>query len=214
MTDPVQQPESKSTPTPVQATNRKRLLLIFAWFFIPLAIASIWYAMVPQGWRSGSMTNNGNLLDPIFTVEKIEMVTLDGQPFTNKQLEKVWTFVHLVDGECDELCSRTLYNTRQIRVAQGKNMKRVKRVAVLAASEQSESNTRMWESHPDMTFVVAGKGGLGEQIRQQTGKDNFPPNSFFLVDPLGNVMMQFSPDLPPKKVSKDLKKLLKLSHIG
>lgn len=212
MSDPVSQADAE--PTAAQLANRKRLLLIFAWFFIPLAVATIWYVTVPDGWRSGSMTNSGTLLDPIFTVDRIEMETLDGQAFTNKDLEKVWTFVHLVDGECDEVCSRTLYNTRQIRIAQGKNMKRVERVAVVSAAEQSASNTRMWESHPDMVFVVAGKGGLGEQIRQQTAKDNFPPNSIFLVDPLGNVMMQFSPDLPPKKVGKDLKKLLKLSHIG
>jgi cytochrome oxidase Cu insertion factor (SCO1/SenC/PrrC family) len=190
------------------------LLLIFAWFFVPLAIAAIWYALVPDGWHSGSMTNNGKLLDPIFTLEPFEQRTLDGQAFSGKDLEKVWTFVHLVDGECGEACSHMLYNTRQIRVAQGKNMNRVERVTVVGEDARSASNAKMWESHPDMVFVVASQGGLGEQIRQHTAKDNFPANSFFLVDPLGNVMMQFSPDLPPKKVSKDLKKLLKLSHIG
>lgn len=197
-----------------QAANRKRLVTIFALFLVPLAVAFIWYAMVPDGWRPSSMTNNGNLLDPIFTVESFEQRTLDGKPFSGKDLEKVWTFVHLVDGNCNETCSRMLYNTRQIRVGQGKNMNRVRRVTVIGANGQTESNSKMWHSHPDMTFVLAADGGLGEQIRSHTSKAGFPANSIFLVDPLGNVMMQFPPDLPPKKIAKDLKKLLKLSHIG
>ena len=170
--------------------------------------------MVPDGWRSSSTTNNGQLLDPIYTLQAFEQRTRDGKPFSGKDLEKVWTFVHLVDGECDEVCSRLLYNTRQIRIGQGKNIDRVQRVTVIGKAGETESNAKMWQSHPDMTFVMAAEGGLGEQIRRETSKDKFPANSFFLVDPLGNVMMQFPPDLPPKKVGKDLKKLLKLSHIG
>ena len=206
--------EAPSGTSAQQAANRKRLLFIFALFFVPLAVAAIWYAMEPDGWRPSSTTNNGQLLDPIYTLEPFEQLTLDGKAFSGKDMEKRWTFVHLVNGECDAVCSHMLYNTRQIRVAQGKNMKRVQRVTVVGDGGQTASNARMWQSHPDMTFVVGTPGGLGEQIREHAAKDNFPAHSFFLVDPLGNVMMQFSPDLPPKKVSKDLKKLLKLSHIG
>ena len=212
MSDPVSQPSSLSTDR--RDANRRRLLFIFALFFVPLAAAAIWYALVPDGWRPGSMTNNGQLLDPIYTVQAFEQPTLEGEAFTGKELEKFWTFVHLVDVECDAVCSRMLYNTRQIRIGQGKNMNRVQRVTVISGGGETESNAKMWQSHPDMTFVLAADGGLGEQIKRETAKDEFPANSFFLVDPLGNVMMQFSPDIPPKKVAKDLKKLLKLSHIG
>jgi hypothetical protein len=34
------------------------------------------------------------------------------------------------------------------------------------------------------------------------------------VDPLGNLMMSYSPQAPRKGLLEDLKKLLKLSHIG
>jgi len=210
------EPESQ-TPAVSNAqrdANRRRLLFIFGLFFVPLAVAAIWYALVPAGWHSGSMTNSGQLLEPIYTVQPFEQSTLEGKPFSGKDLEKMWTIVHLVDGECDEVCSRMLYNTRQIRIGQGKNMNRVQRVTVIGSGGETASNTKMWQSHPDMTFIRAAAGGLGEQIKRETEKDHFPLNSFFLIDPLGNVMMQFSPDLPPKKVAKDLKKLLKLSHIG
>jgi hypothetical protein len=40
------------------------------------------------------------------------------------------------------------------------------------------------------------------------------PGRLYLVDPLGNLMMSYSPEAPPKALLEDLKKLLKLSHIG
>ncbi|NQZ31652.1 MAG: hypothetical protein HRU06_10270 [Oceanospirillaceae bacterium] len=36
----------------------------------------------------------------------------------------------------------------------------------------------------------------------------------WIADPLGNVVMRYSPDLSPKQLLKDLKKLLKISGIG
>jgi hypothetical protein len=36
----------------------------------------------------------------------------------------------------------------------------------------------------------------------------------YIVDPLGNLMMSYAPDAPPKALLQDLRKLLKLSHIG
>ena len=197
-----------------RTSNRKRLLIIFALFLAPLAFAAIWYALEPLGWQPSRMSNNGTLLDPIFTLQPFQQQTLDGKPFSGKDLEKVWTFVHLVDAECDEICSKVLYDSRQIRIGQGKNMKRVRRVTVVGPAARTVSNAKMWQSHPDMSFILAAKGGLGEQIREHTAEDKFPANSTYLVDPLGNVMMQFPPDLPPKKIDKDLRKLLKLSHIG
>jgi len=36
----------------------------------------------------------------------------------------------------------------------------------------------------------------------------------YLVDPLGNLMMSYPADAAPKGMLKDLKRLLRLSHIG
>ena len=40
------------------------------------------------------------------------------------------------------------------------------------------------------------------------------PYSLYVVDPLGNLMMRFDTRGDPKGLLEDLKKLLKLSHIG
>jgi hypothetical protein len=45
--------------------------------------------------------------------------------------------------------------------------------------------------------------------------DNNPiTHNIYVMDPIGNIMMQFSPDLSPKLILKDLNKLLKVSQIG
>jgi hypothetical protein len=36
----------------------------------------------------------------------------------------------------------------------------------------------------------------------------------YLIDPLGNLMMRFPPDPDPRKMYKDISKLLKASAIG
>jgi hypothetical protein len=36
----------------------------------------------------------------------------------------------------------------------------------------------------------------------------------YLIDPLGNLMMSYAPDAPSMGLLEDIKKLLKLSHIG
>lgn len=192
--------------------NRRRLLLIVAFFLVPLAIATLWYQRLPDNFQPGKTTNNGEFIRPAVPLTAFSQTTLAGSELDGKQMETVWTLVHLVAASCDEACSKSLYNTRQIRIALNKDIDRIKRVAVLSETAVQGTDEKMWASHPDMTFALEAEGGLGAQIRAAAGVR--APNTVYLVDPLGNIMMQFPPDLNPKLLMKDLKKLLKLSRIG
>ena len=197
--------------TPFTPTQKK-LLVIFALFFIPLFIATVWYGVMPAKLRPQTTTNNGQLIEPPRPLEAFETKTLSGEPYTVAQLETVWTLVHLLDAPCDADCSKSLYETRQIRIALGKDIDRVQRVIVVENAELAQSESKMWASHPDMSVVIASEHGLGQQIRAQV--EQHAPNTVYLVDPLGNIMMSFPPDLNPKLLMKDLRKLLRLSQIG
>ncbi len=193
--------------------NKRRLLIVFALFLIPLAAAATWYLLLPAGYKPGSTTNNGNLIQPIYPVQAFEQTTKDGTRFGGKDLEKKWTLVHLIDGQCAEACSKWLYHTRQIRIALAEDMERVNRLAIVDSAQIAAENSKMWASHPDMQVIISAAGGLGTQI-SSTVEQAYPRNSVFLIDPLGNLMMHFPPDLEPKKLMKDLEKLLRLSRIG
>lgn len=191
--------------------NRKKLLLIFALFIIPLSAATIWYSLLPEGYRPSKTTNNGDLISPAHRLEAFQEKTLAGKTYSGANLEKIWTVVHLLDAPCDEACSKRLYDTRQMRIALGKDIDRVQRLIVVSTPELAKSQQKMWDSHPDLAIVIAAKGGLSEQIRQLS-QDQV--NTVYLIDPLGNLMMKFAPALETKLMMKDIQKLLRLSHIG
>lgn len=194
--------------------NKRKLLTIIAWFLIPLAVAISWYKLLPEDYRPASMTNNGELLDPVFTLTEFSYQTLEGEPFGNREVETIWTLLHFVEGECDADCSESLYNTRQMRISFGKDIDRIKRIAVVSGEVMSESNMKMWASHPDLLVLVATGTGMGVQIKQHLDDFERNSNAVFLLDPLGNVVIRFPGSLPVKLMKKDIKKLLKLSHIG
>ncbi|HPE60492.1 MAG TPA: hypothetical protein PLB10_09145 [Thiolinea sp.] len=194
--------------------SQKRLLLILAMFFIPLGISMAWYYSLPADYKPGSSTNNGTLISPVYTLQDFSQPQLKGPAFAARDMERIWTIVHLLDGACDEACSKRLYDTRQLRIALAEDMDRVQRVLVAATPQVAEQNARMWESHPDLHVLIGSSGGLGEQVRATATRNHYPPGSIYLVDPLGNLMMQFGPAIPAKQVMKDIEKLLRLSHIG
>jgi hypothetical protein len=58
----------------------------------------------------------------------------------------------------------------------------------------------------------AGSALLGALANE--GEQTPPVREVYVVDPLGNLVMRFSPDVDRKGLIKDLDKLLRLSHIG
>ncbi len=194
--------------------NRKRLLIIFAWFLIPLFGAFAWYKLLPDNYRPARTTNNGDILEFIFTLEKFSHQDTTGATFSNIDIEKVWTLVHFVNGDCDQNCSQSLYNTRQLRISLGKDIDRLNRVVILTPQGQTDSNQRMWASHPDLRVLIANQNGVKSQIQRNISDITIEDTALFLIDPLGNVMMHFSAKLTPKEIKKDIRKLFKLSHIG
>ena len=195
-------------------SNRKKLVIIFAWFLIPLVAAFTWYKFLPENYRPTSTTNNGDILEGIFALEPFSQQTVDGKKYSNVDVEKVWTLVHMIQSDCDEACSQSLYNTRQMRISMGKDIKRLKRIAIVSALVDSPSNKKMWASHPDLRVLIATDKGVAAQIKSKITEVEIEQNSLFLIDPLGNVMMHFSSKLGPKLMKKDIRKLFKLSHIG
>lgn len=197
-----------------EQNHKRKLLVIIAWFFIPLAIAITWYKLLPEDYRPASMTNNGELLNPVFSLGAFDYQTVDGKRYSGKDVESIWTLVHFVVGDCDEACSESLYNTRQMRISFGKDIDRIARLAVVEGALDSVSNMKMWASHPDLTVVKANGNGIGTQIKQHRSGFDRKSNAVFLLDPLGNVVMRFPASLETKLMKQDIRKLLKLSHIG
>ena len=187
------------------------ILLVFA---IPLGLASIWLHMVRSSGGELGDTSRGELIRPAVPLEAFSLNTAEGA-FELDTVQGIWTLMYLPEGECADTCEQNLYHMRQVRLALNHRMDRVQR-AVLMRSE-GQLSTRLIEEHPGL-LVASGSAlelqNLIDQVSQAQADMPVMNDAIYLIDPFGNLMMRFSPELSPKSMLKDVKHLLKVSRIG
>jgi hypothetical protein len=179
--------------------------VLIALFFAPLLVAFLLY-YGGVGWRPAGSTNHGDLVDPPRPLPQALPQTRDTRDPAPK-----WTLVYIGAGACDARCREALTLMRQTRLALNDDMTRVQRL-FLATGECC-----------DYAYLNAEQAGLvtalaaDEKLLATFALDAKPvaqAGRIYIVDPLGNLMMSYDPGAPPKGLLQDLKKLLKLSHIG
>ena len=191
--------------------GRLKLILVLTLFLGPLLAAFLWYysfgaALTPKG-----KTNYANLISPVVTLSDFNDHLTDSSAFKLDGLKRKWTIVHIVREACDEQCELSLYNTRQTRIAVGKDANRLQRVLILSTSVPAEP---IMEQHADLKVIHMEDSGLGAELAAISADIKSGSNDALMIDPLGNVMMEIPVDLNPSLLLKDLKKLLKLSRVG
>ena len=192
----------------------RSLAVLAALFFVPL-VAAFWLYYGVPGWRPGGAANRGNLIDPAVPLPELEFAGPDGQPIAGDLLRDRWTLLFIGAASCDTGCRDALYLTRQTRLALGKDAERVRRV-FLATGPCCPGKTLLAE-HPDLVVAIptqAQLDALTRLIPQRDASSTARAAGTYIVDPLGNLMMSYSADAPDKALFDDLKRLLRLSHIG
>jgi len=200
--------------TAVRRRSRLTLIGIFAAFAVPLLLAMIWLRVVQSG-GGGELgdTSRGELVQPVVPVVSIALTDTDGQPLDADTLRGIWTMAYVPVGECGEVCRRNLYHMRQIRLALNNRMKRVQRMVLPDPSAPLDEE--LLAEH--VGLVVVGEAARDAYVAAiDSTEEALAPvdDAIYLIDPLGNLMMRFSPDLPPESILKDVKHLLKVSKIG
>jgi cytochrome oxidase Cu insertion factor (SCO1/SenC/PrrC family) len=188
---------------PEAARRRGRLIAaaIFALCAAPLVAALVAYHFFPPSGR----TNYGELLDPR-PMPRTVLQRIDGGSFSLAELEGKWVLLQADDADCGSLCQEKLYHMRQVRLAQGRNMDRIERVwLVLGAGRPAP------EAAPflDGAIVARAAPELVAALPATGVRDHV-----YLVDPRGNVMLRFPKHADPKRMIRDLERLLKYSGIG
>ena len=189
------QPHSGEAPKRADPVTRGRtkLLALGALFALPVVLGWIAYF---TGWVPGTTSNYGTLLPPR---------PLDAQSL--EALRGKWVLVQLDGAACDARCEKKLYHMRQVRRAQGREMRRVERLWIITDSAALRSEllaaiegTHIARDQAQLVAAFAAEGAATEHI--------------YLVDPLGNLMLRFPRDPDPSKMVKDLERLLKYSGFG
>ena len=179
------------------------MLAIAALCLAPFVAAVIaYYYWQPQGGMNyGELIPTRPLPDP-------SLRHLDRRGFRLSELRGKWVLLQLDQAVCAADCKAKLYNMRQVRLAQGREMERIERVWLVLDESPLEMQL-MREYDGTRMLRASGSPLLAE----------FPPSGgvrghIYLIDPLGNLMLRFPRDADPRKMHKDLARLLRASRIG
>lgn len=205
-------PVNTPAPDPVKPRSRSQFWILIAVFFAPLVIAFVLYYGIDD-WRPGGQTNYGELVQPPRPVPAIELRSVDGEALPEAVFKGKWTLVYIGPGSCDARCREALTLIRQTRLALNDDLPRVQRLFLSTA--ECCDRAYFTREHPGL-LIGTLEGEAGAQLREIFAIDEPVEEAgrIFIVDPLGNLMMSYSPSAEPKGLLQDMKKLLKLSHIG
>lgn len=201
---------SETTHTP-QRRGRWTLVLLFAIGVLPMILA---YGLYQQTIANGEVwktTNHGNLVTPAQPVQSFTVLTADNIQRGLSDLETHWTLVQFGGRQCTEPCRQTLYNLRQLHTLLNKDQDRLQRWLVVEGQAAAFTDIeQIRSSYPLLTIAALVEGQLLAQL-SEIGSLN---ETLYLIDPMGNIMMTFPVSMEPKKMLKDIKKLLRISQVG
>jgi hypothetical protein len=193
--------------SPDRKASRRMLLLLAVVFFVPVMVAFAMY--YGGGWKPSGRTNHGELIEPARPLPQLALPRAGGGAAIDP-LRGKWSLVYVGAGGCDADCHQALLVMRQTRLSLNQEMDRVARV--LLATSACCDVSFLDDEHKGLVAVDASGGAAVPLVAR------FPSEArsryLFVVDPLGNLVMRYDTRESPKGLLEDLKKLLKLSHIG
>jgi hypothetical protein len=177
--------------------NLFTLILIIIIFAAPLLIAWVAY----QGQWLHRSTNKGELITPPIALETLNLhFNTENQTESNT---RQWLMLYVVPAQEDPINTQPLHNLMQMHKALGKEQPRVARLLLFtqantlnefASLQAKYSGTRMAIIQDNIAALESG--------------------TYYIADPLGNIILRYSSNLPVESLHKDLQRLLKASRIG
>ena len=158
-------------------------------------------------WPPEHTVNYGELIEARHLPDA-KLATADGSEFQVAAWRGKWVLLMIDSAACDAYCERKLYFMRQVRLAQGKEMGRVERAFVI--TDRAAVAPEKLVPYDGTWILRAGAKDFVESFPATASR----AAHIYLVDPLGNVILRYPQDPDPRRMIKDLQRLLKVSRIG
>ena len=188
--------------------GRWKLLAVLAVCAAPLVLSYLMYYVVkPEG-----RTNYGELVTPAKPLPSLQFLDAAGKPTDSEALKGRWSLVYMGAADCGKTCMDKLFQIRQVRILLNDERVRVRRYYVAPDSAALQiAQARLADTHKDLSYLadIGQPGSRAVDFFHPTD-----PDAVYLIDPLGNWMMIYPGTAEYKGMLKDIKYLLKLSHIG
>jgi hypothetical protein len=190
-----------------QSKGRWKLFAIILVCASPLIASYLaYYVIKPQG-----RTNYGELIDPRnHPMPQMHATALDGKPSSLENYKGKWIMLQADSGDCGEPCRTKLFQQRQLRLTQGKEMSRIERIWLV--TDDKPVDTVLLKEYDGTRVLRADPAQLKQWLPVAEGAAL--TDHVYMIDPLGNLMMRFPKNPDPNKMKKDISKLLRASSIG
>lgn len=177
-------------------------------FLGPLVIAVVLYAVRGSFGGFGQLPNPDRELianPPVIPLEPLELA--DGTASDPGWARSRWSLIYArIDG-CEEPCVDALERLHQVYQALGGERDRVQLVFLIPPAGAEATNGSEY-----LTGILDGPGAVG--LVGLLGAERVAEGRYFVVDPLGNVILSYPDDADQGRLLEDLERLLEVSRVG
>jgi hypothetical protein len=197
----------EANQTNQKSRGRWKLLAVLAVCAAPMIASYFTYYVIKPTARN----NYGELIDPRqHPIPAMASTSLDGKPTALDAYKGKWIMLKVGGSDCREACQDQLFMMRQLRTMQGKEMERIERVWLI--TDRAPLETLVIREFDGTHMLRADGDAVRRWLPVDAGTD--AADHIYLIDPLGHLMMRFPKDPEPRRVYKDIYKLLKASSVG
>lgn len=190
------------------------LLLVLA---CGLPVAAAWVFYLNPDLLPASRGNFGRLIEPPYPLRHIRLVTAAGKDVRFDDAQGKWSLLWLTSQPCRGDCGSYLHQLRNIHTALRDNGARLRSFAIPLNRGSADAWIRKDAEFPDTLLRPGSENDLRDLIARfatAAGVDTAQADGFYLVDPLGNLMMRYETNANFMGILKDLQRLVKYSRVG
>lgn len=176
----------------------KPLFLLVILFVLPVVAG--WFLYHYHEYFQFKTLNHGSLVNPPIPTQQLGL-------YDEKQTK--WQIVYMPKGCCDAQCEKMTFTLHQLRIALNKESKRVNLTLVLSTTCPAKQTHDFQKIDFTEQQYIQFKNAFSSIDNHFSVRDKI-----YLIDPMGNLFMQYSTLSNPMDILKDLKRVLEVSQIG
>ncbi len=209
--------------------SKLKLSLMLLMVTVPIGLATLVHHFIAEPGVFNT-TSKGTLIIPVIDVAELQLKDADDKPAylgfdeltagvnPKEYKPRPWQLLYFGSESCDAICQQRLFFLRQLHVRLSGDATRVKRAYVLTGNgdEQADAETLgfLKDQQADMRILHGKLATVAKVLQRSATSDPISGHYIYLMDPLGNIMLYFTPAEEAEEILKDVKKLLDASSVG
>ena len=183
--------------------NMKNKILLLIILLTPIAVVIASSLLFSNGISPANTNNNGVFFKDYFNFDQFSITNgNDGLKFDDGK----WVLaVYVTD---TEKAKESIYFMRQLNVALNRDIYKARRITFFSNVLIEDSLKNILKEYPRTENFKDENGMLLNVLQRNSSIDMNIENPIFIIDPYGRAVMFFPKDTDPKKILKDLKRLI------